>query len=273
MASRALTARLTITCSNCEMSALTGHRSRPCTTSSVTFSPISRRSSMLRSLKHLAEIEHLRAQRLLAREGQQMPHQARRAVGILLDLHDVAERRIGRLVRVEQEVGRHDDGGEHVVEVVSDAAGELADELHLLLLGDLGLELALRGGLERVDDGGFLVALLLLDRGDIEAAEALAVTGKRRVDRRNVALAAAAAWRSRSRARRDRARRRRRRSSGLPPVAGLSAFWNSRANSGLVRTIRPLIDGRDRHRRVVEEAHEANFGGALRIGAVVAARD
>ena len=51
MASRALTARFTITCSNCEMSAFTGHRSRPCLTSSVTFSPISRRNSMLRSLK------------------------------------------------------------------------------------------------------------------------------------------------------------------------------------------------------------------------------
>ena len=42
IASRALTARLTITCSNCETSTLTGHRSRPCTRSSLTFSPISR---------------------------------------------------------------------------------------------------------------------------------------------------------------------------------------------------------------------------------------
>ena len=31
-----------------------------------------------------------------------------------------------------------------------------------------------------------------------------------------------------------------------------------------------LVDGRDRHRRVLEEAHEAHFGGALRIDAVVA---
>ncbi len=31
-----------------------------------------------------------------------------------------------------------------------------------------------------------------------------------------------------------------------------------------------LVDGRDRHRRVVEKPHEADFGGALRIGAVVA---
>ena len=78
-------------------------------------------------VQRLAEIEHLRPQRLLARERQQLPHQARGPVGVLLDLHDVLEGRIGRLVRVEQEVGRHHDGGQHVVEVVRDAAGELAD--------------------------------------------------------------------------------------------------------------------------------------------------
>ena len=50
MASRALTARLTITCSNWEMSTFTGHRSRPTTTPvNVTFSPISRFNSMPRS--------------------------------------------------------------------------------------------------------------------------------------------------------------------------------------------------------------------------------
>ena len=31
-----------------------------------------------------------------------------------------------------------------------------------------------------------------------------------------------------------------------------------------------LVDGRDRHRRAVEKPHEADFSGALRIGAVVA---
>src|SRR5579864_7257082 len=74
---------------------------------------------------------------------------------------------------------------------MGDAAGELADELHLLLLGDLGLQLALRGGLERIDDGGFLVALGLFDRGDIEARETLVagLAGERRIDRRDIALA------------------------------------------------------------------------------------
>ena len=150
--------------------------------------------------QRLAEVEHLRPQRLLAREGQQMPHQARGAVGVLLDLHDVLERRIGRPVRVQQEVGRHHDGAEHVVEVVRDAAGELADRLHLLRLGELVLERALLGGLERIDDRRLVVALLLLDRGDVETGEALARTGERGIDRRDLALPVGGAGGSRLRA-------------------------------------------------------------------------
>ena len=189
MASRALTARLTITCSNCETSAFTGHRSRPCTTSgNDTFSPISRRSSMVRSLKRVAEIEHLRPQRLPARERQQLPHQRRRAGGVLLDLHDVLERRIGRLVGVEQEIVGHHDRGQHVVEVVRDAAGELADHVHLLRLVDLVLQRAPFGRLQHVDDGGFGLALVLLDRGDEELAPALLGAVEHRLDRRDVAL-------------------------------------------------------------------------------------
>ena len=59
--------------------------------------------------QRVVEVDDLRAQRLLARERQQLAHQRRGAVGVLLDLHDVLERRIGRLVRIQQEIGRHDD--------------------------------------------------------------------------------------------------------------------------------------------------------------------
>ena len=160
IASRAFTARFTTTCSSCDTSAFTGQRSRPCTGTSSTFSPSRRLQQHVEVGQRLAEIEHLRPQRLAARERQQVPHQARGAVGVLLDLHDVAERGIGRLVRVEQEVGRHHDGGEHVVEVVRDAAGELADGVHLLHLRDLLLQIAHFRRLDRVDDRGlaFLLA-------------------------------------------------------------------------------------------------------------------
>ncbi|MEY9117716.1 hypothetical protein ABIE86_006448 [Bradyrhizobium diazoefficiens] len=139
--------------------------------------------------KRIAEIEHLRAQRLPPRERQQLPHQRRGARRVLLDLHDVLERRIGRLVRVQQEVVRHHDGGQHVVEVVGDAAGELADRLHLLRLVDLVLQRAPLGGLEHVHDGGFSVVLGSVDRRDEELAPALLGSFQRHLDRRDVGLA------------------------------------------------------------------------------------
>ena len=77
--------------------------------------------------ERIVEIEHLRPQGLLARERQQMPHQRGGAIGVLLDLDDVLERGVGWLVRVEQEVGRHHDGGQQIVEIVRHAAGKLAD--------------------------------------------------------------------------------------------------------------------------------------------------
>ena len=83
----------------------------------------------------IAELQDLRAQRLAAREGEQLSHQTRSAVGVLLDLHDVLEGRIGWPVIGEQQIRISDDGGEHVVEVMRDAARELADGLHLLGLG------------------------------------------------------------------------------------------------------------------------------------------
>jgi len=68
-------------------------------------------------------------------------------------------------VRVQEEVGRHHDGAQQIVEVVRDIAREAPDGLHLLLLVDLVLEGALLGGLKRVDDGGLALALrLVLDR-------------------------------------------------------------------------------------------------------------
>jgi hypothetical protein len=44
-----------------------------------------------------------------------------------------------------QHVELHEDGGQQVVEVVRHAAGQLADGLHLLALGELQLDLLLLG--------------------------------------------------------------------------------------------------------------------------------
>ena len=52
----------------------------------------------------------------------------------------------------EQEIGEADDGGQHIVEVMRHAAGELADRLHLLALGDLDFERFVLGRIEGEDE-------------------------------------------------------------------------------------------------------------------------
>ena len=174
-------------------------------------------------------------------------------------------------MRVQQEVGRHHDGAEQVVEVVRDVAGQPADRLHLLLLRELVLERALLRGFERVDDRRLLVALLLvLDRGDEEARKALARAGERGIDRSDLALPfrrlADGGFERVAVAIGDDGEDR--------PVARAFALECrvEQAREARIRIRDPagLVDGRDRHRGILEEPHEADFGGALRVDAAVA---
>jgi len=93
-----------------------------------------------------------RLQGLLAREREELADEVRRAVRVLLDLHDVGEGLVLRAVPEEEKIAEADHRGEESVEVVRDAAGELADELHLLRLEELVLEALLLGDVEEVDD-------------------------------------------------------------------------------------------------------------------------
>ena len=82
---------------------------------------------------------------LPAAEREQLARQARRA---LRRIDDVPRRHFPRhriVLALQQRQREPLDDGQDVVEVVSDAAGELADGLHLLRVAQLGLELALDG--------------------------------------------------------------------------------------------------------------------------------
>ena len=142
----------------------------------------------------------------------------------------------------EQQVRIADDRLQHVVEVVRDAAGELADGLHLLRLGELLLELALLGGVERVEDRRLAVALgLALVAGLSQSrAERLGLAGERQIDRRDLAAARRAAAASAAASARGRAPRRSstiERPSPLAPVRG--SMPNSRAKAALERSDAP----------------------------------
>ena len=116
--------------------------------------------------QHVGDVEDARLQGLLAREGQELAHQIGGAVGVLLDLHDVGEGRVARPEAHQQEVAEADHRRQQVVEIVRDAAGELADRLHLLRLGELHLEVLLLGDVDEMQDQPAVAAA----RGSVEPA-------------------------------------------------------------------------------------------------------
>ena len=96
-----------------------------------------RRPQQLGGIDHQRiDVDLARLQRLLAGEGQQMLGQIGAARGGFVDhLGDRGELRLV-LDRVGEDLDRSGDHGQDIVEVVRDAAGELAERFHLLGLPD-----------------------------------------------------------------------------------------------------------------------------------------
>ncbi len=124
--------------------------------SSVTIlirSPSVRSSSSLIPPTRTALSTPLGQQRLRAREGQQAAGQRRGAGRAFHGVGKVGHHLAPRTVQpAPGEVDPADHHREHIVEVMGDAAGQLADRFHLLHLAKLGLgRLALdRFGLQRL---------------------------------------------------------------------------------------------------------------------------
>ena len=155
IASRALTARLTSTCSSCARSASTG--SRPGPDRDAQRDALAQRAveQALEVAQQAADVEHLGLDHLAAAEHEQLARERRGAVGRAPDLLDVVADRVvgGQLARGEADAG--EDHRQQVVEVVGDAARELADALQALGLGQAMLELgALLGAAAALGDVG-----------------------------------------------------------------------------------------------------------------------
>src|SRR5579872_586194 len=104
---------------------------------------------ILQFRENVGELQYLRPKRLAPRKSEQLPYQASGPIGVLLDLHDVLKGRIRRPMIGEQKVRIADDGGQHIVEVMGDAAGQLTDGLHFLALRKIFLKRALLGRIKR----------------------------------------------------------------------------------------------------------------------------
>ena len=87
----------------------------------------------------LAGVDRLGLQRLRAREGEQAPGQRRGAVGAFRRIVDVARARVaGSLSQTALgEFQPAENDRQHIVEIMRDAAGQLADRFHLLHLAQL----------------------------------------------------------------------------------------------------------------------------------------
>ena len=92
---------------------------------------------------HDVEIEDLRLQHLSPAVREQLPRERRRALGCLADLLDILALRVAGGQVAQQQLCVAENGGQQVVEVVGDAARQLAHGFHLLRLAELLLEVAL----------------------------------------------------------------------------------------------------------------------------------
>ena len=132
--------------------------------------------------QHLAEADHLVLQRLLAGERQQLAHQLGGAIGARLDVHDVFVGDVLRPMHGQQHVGEAEDGRQHVVEVVRDAARQLADDFHLLALREARFERLLLGRVDDVEDRR-LARAAGRERAHVDARDVIALGAGGDLDR------------------------------------------------------------------------------------------
>ena len=130
-ASRALITRFITTCSICPGStrAIGGG---PGVWIRSVISPAIRCSMLSNPRSTRVNVDHFRFDRLAPAEDEQLPRQRRAPLSGLGDLAHIDHQLMVWCETKHDEIGAAENGGQHVVEIVSDAAREAADRLHLL---------------------------------------------------------------------------------------------------------------------------------------------
>ena len=239
IASRALSARLTRTCSIWPGSAMIGGRSAAGRVIRMMCSPIERRSICSTSAMALVEVQHLRPDHLAAGEREQLVGQVGAALAGPDDLlgvgDDRGEVRVRRSRLLDDEPGVVDDHAEQVVEVVGDAAGELAEALQplgavQLRLDPLPVGLGPQPGLLQL---GVQPLGDVADHRDHEPARVGLHRGQRRLSRELRAVAPPHGQRQGAHGRRrGRHRAAAAAAAGTPPAPGRSATGPRAARRG-----------------------------------------
>ncbi len=139
------------------------------------------------ALDHVVQIHAPLLRRPLAREGQEVSHDAPRALRLLVDHPQVAAVLARELLLLEQELRQPRDRGERIVELVGDARHELAHGGELLALDELRLHVLLVGDVLHQDDDARLL-LGARDAGRVHAQRP--AQGRRAQDERLSPVAA-----------------------------------------------------------------------------------
>src|SRR5262249_12534579 len=133
------------------------------------------RADQLRDVLDLrADVEHFRLERLAAGEGQKLRRQLGGALHRPGDRLDLTAAGPPGEIAAAQEIGGGTDDGQEIVEIVRDAAGELADRFHLLGLAQHFLALAAFGDVDGLQHGA-RYRIVLIEQGahhEIELAVA-----------------------------------------------------------------------------------------------------
>ena len=124
----------------------------------------------------LVQIEDAILERLAAAEGEELAGEGAGALGGALNFGDLVCDGAFHGSGAEEEIAVAENGGEEIIEVVRDAAGELAEGFHLLRTDHLIVQLLARGDVhERADQAGGLALRVAFDRGALEDLQIIAV--------------------------------------------------------------------------------------------------
>ena len=128
--------------------------------------------------ERLRNIDNLRLHLLLAGKREQLAHQIGRAVGVLLDLHNVSERRVSGAVALQQQITEANHRGQQIIEIMGNPAGKLTHRLHLLSLRELDLEILLLRRIHDMRDHAICIAFRIKTRADPENCRPVIFTQK-----------------------------------------------------------------------------------------------
>src|SRR5262249_36206582 len=112
----------------------------------------------------VVEIERVEHEHLTPAERQQLPRERRRALAGVADLIEIGSAGLVEAVVPGEHVAKAENGGELVVEIVGDAAGEPADRFHLQGLLKLPFRIAALGDIESHADDAIRLTIGVADQ-------------------------------------------------------------------------------------------------------------